>query len=96
MKIRFQYTLILLTVLILTFSSLNLITLSRSSLTYFDSIERTELYTPKFDSLNLKESMTITPIVTPDNALDVISAWIDSANVSIDLQIPYITNLMTM
>ena len=91
MKIRFQYTLILLTVLILTFSNLNLITLSRSSLTYFDSIERTELYTPKFDSLNLKESMTLTPIVTPDNALDVISAWIDIANVSIDLQIPYIT-----
>ncbi len=91
MKIRFQYTLILLTVLILTFSSLNLITLSRSSLTYFDSIERTELYTPKFVSLNLKESMTLTPIVTPDNALDVISAWIDRAKETIDLQNQYIT-----
>jgi phosphatidylserine/phosphatidylglycerophosphate/cardiolipin synthase-like enzyme len=35
--------------------------------------------------------MTLTPIVSPDNALDVISAWIDRANVSIDLQNQYIT-----
>jgi phosphatidylserine/phosphatidylglycerophosphate/cardiolipin synthase-like enzyme len=91
MKFRFQHTLFILTVLLITISSLNGVTPSRSSLTYFESINRIELYTPKFDSLNLKESMTLTPIVSPDNALDVISAWIDRANVSIDLQNQYIT-----
>ncbi|MHA1945817.1 MAG: phospholipase D-like domain-containing protein [Candidatus Hodarchaeales archaeon] len=91
MKIRFQHTLIILTVLMLTIPILNGVTLSRSSQTYFEPNNRIELYTPKFDFLNLKESMTLTPIVTPDNALDVISAWIDLANVSIALQNQYIT-----
>ncbi len=64
---------------------------TRSFSIALESIEGIELYTPKFDSLNLKESMTLTPIVTPDNALDVCAAWIDRANDSIDLQNQYIT-----
>ena len=91
MKIRSQHIIIILPVLILIFSNLSNVTLTRSSITSSGSIEGIEMYTPKFDSLNLKESMTLTPIVTPDNALDVISAWIDCANVSIDLQNQYIT-----
>jgi len=91
MKIRSQHSLIIFTLLMLSFPIQNSVTLSRSSLSFFESIEGVDLYTPKFNSLNLKESMTLTPIVTPDNALDVISAWIDRANVSIDLQNPYIT-----
>ena len=75
----------------LSFPTQNIITLSRSSRISIESIERIEMYTPRFNSSNLKESMTLTPIVTPDNALDVISAWIDRANVSIELQNPYIT-----
>ncbi|MHA1236990.1 MAG: phospholipase D-like domain-containing protein, partial [Candidatus Hodarchaeales archaeon] len=91
MKIRSQHSLIIFTILMLTFPIQNSVTLSRSSLSSFETTERIEMYTPNFNSLNLKEPMTITPIVTPDNALDVISAWIDRANVSIDLQNPYIT-----
>jgi len=91
MKIRSQHSLIIFIVLMLTFPIQSNVALSRSSLTSFESTERIELYTPKFNSLNLKEPMILTPIVTPDNALDVISAWIDRANVSIDLQNPYIT-----
>ena len=91
MKIRSQHSIIIFTLLMLTFPIQNSVTLSRSSLSSFESTERIEMYTPKFNSTNLKEPMTLTPIVTPDNALDVISAWIDRADISIDLQNPYIT-----
>ncbi|MHA2244017.1 MAG: phospholipase D-like domain-containing protein [Candidatus Hodarchaeales archaeon] len=49
------------------------------------------IYTPEFDALNIKETMTISPIFTPDNALDIHKAWIDLANTTIDLQNQYIT-----
>ncbi|MHA1169281.1 MAG: phospholipase D-like domain-containing protein, partial [Candidatus Hodarchaeales archaeon] len=48
-------------------------------------------YTPRFDAFNVEEEMTLTPIFTPDNAEDVISAWIDKANDTIDIQNPYFT-----
>ncbi|MFW9991854.1 MAG: phospholipase D-like domain-containing protein [Candidatus Odinarchaeota archaeon] len=48
-------------------------------------------YTPKFTALNMKESMTLSPMFTPDNALDIHKWWIDKATTSIDIQNPYIT-----
>ena len=65
------------------------ITYSSFSIDY--SIQDVQLYTPKFDPLNIKEQMTLTPIFTPDNALDVYTAWIDRANTTIDIQNQYIT-----
>ena len=47
-------------------------------------------YNPKFSPLSIEESMTITPIFTPDNALDVYSAWFSRANNSIDVQNQYL------
>ncbi|MHA2053306.1 MAG: phospholipase D-like domain-containing protein [Candidatus Hodarchaeales archaeon] len=49
------------------------------------------LYSPIFDSLNIREEMTLSPMFTPDNALDIHKAWIDSANSSIVIQNQYIT-----
>jgi hypothetical protein len=48
-------------------------------------------YTPKFNALNFEGPMTLTPIFTPDNALDVYAAWIAKANDTIDIQNQYIT-----
>ncbi|MCK5614720.1 hypothetical protein KAR91_73340 [Candidatus Pacearchaeota archaeon] len=70
------------------------LTLTSSSLLNNDSIEKIQMYSPKFNSLNIVEPMTLTPIFTPDNALDVYTAWIDRANVSIDLQNQYITQFV--
>jgi len=55
--------------------------------------EETELalYTPTFDSVDISDYMTITPIVTPDNALDNNADWLASATTSIDIQNQYIT-----
>lgn len=49
------------------------------------------MYSPDFNALNIKEPMTISPMFTPDNALDIHKAWIDLANTTIDLQNQYIT-----
>ncbi len=54
-------------------------------------ISTTGLYHPTFNSLNLKESMTLSPMFTPDNALDIHKAWIDSATSTIEIQNQYIT-----
>ncbi len=48
-------------------------------------------YTPEFDSLNIKEQMTLSPMFTPDNAIDIHAAWLAKANTSIDVQNQYIT-----
>ncbi|OLS27035.1 MAG: Cardiolipin synthase [Candidatus Heimdallarchaeota archaeon LC_3] len=48
-------------------------------------------YEPKFDELNIKEQMVISPIFTPDNALDVYKYWIDRANTSVIVQNQYLT-----
>lgn len=48
-------------------------------------------YTPTFESLNIKEEMTLSPIFTPDNALDIHKEWIDLANDTIEVQNQYIT-----
>ena len=37
------------------------------------------------------EEMTLSPMFTPDNALDIHKAWIDSATSTIDIQNQYIT-----
>ncbi len=55
------------------------------------SINAPLLYYPTFDALNIKEKMTLSPIFTPDNALDVYKAWIDRANSTIDVQAQYLT-----
>ena len=49
------------------------------------------LYYPTFDALNIKEEMTLTPMFTPDNALDVHKWWVDRANDTIVIQNQYIT-----
>lgn len=49
------------------------------------------VYTPKFDSLNLKEEMTLSPMFTPDNALEIHKWWIDRANDTIEVQNQYLT-----
>jgi phosphatidylserine/phosphatidylglycerophosphate/cardiolipin synthase-like enzyme len=54
-------------------------------------IESPLIYTPTFEPLNLKEEMTLSPMFTPDNALDIHKAWLDKANNSIELQNQYIT-----
>lgn len=50
-----------------------------------------EVYTPKFDAFNIEETMTLSPMFTPDNALDIHVAWIKQAQTSIDIQNQYIT-----
>ncbi len=54
-------------------------------------ISTPNLYHPTFNSVNLKESMTLSPMFTPDNALDIHKAWIDSASSTIEIQNQYIT-----
>jgi phosphatidylserine/phosphatidylglycerophosphate/cardiolipin synthase-like enzyme len=49
------------------------------------------LYSPTFDALNIKEKMTLSPMFTPDNALDFHKWWIDRANDTIKIQNQYIT-----
>lgn len=53
-------------------------------------ISSPNLYYPTFDALNIKEEMTLSPMFTPDNALDFHKWWIDHANDTITIQIPYI------
>ena len=48
-------------------------------------------YTPKFEPLNLEEEMILSPMFTPDNALDIHKAWLDKANSTIEIQNQYIT-----
>jgi len=48
-------------------------------------------YTPLFPAKNIKESMTLSPMFTPDNALDIHKYWIDRANSTIEVQNQYIT-----
>ncbi|MFX0200960.1 MAG: phosphatidylserine/phosphatidylglycerophosphate/cardiolipin synthase family protein, partial [Candidatus Hodarchaeota archaeon] len=54
-------------------------------------INSLNLYYPTFDALNVKEKMTLSPMFTPDNALDIHKWWIDRANNTIDIQNQYIT-----
>ena len=49
------------------------------------------LYYPTFNALNIKEKMTLSPIFTPDNALDIHKWWIDRANSTIIVKNQYIT-----
>ncbi|MFX1504882.1 MAG: phosphatidylserine/phosphatidylglycerophosphate/cardiolipin synthase family protein [Promethearchaeota archaeon] len=54
-------------------------------------INSLNLYYPTFDALNIKEEMTLSPMFTPDNALDYHKWWIDRANDTIEIQNQYIT-----
>lgn len=49
------------------------------------------LYDPTFDAWNVKEQMTLSPMFTPDNAIDLHAGWIAKANSTIDLQNQYVT-----
>ncbi|MCY3413795.1 MAG: lamin tail domain-containing protein [Candidatus Heimdallarchaeota archaeon] len=44
-----------------------------------------------FPAFNIKEQMTLSPMFTPDNALEIHAAWIAQANSTIELQNQYIT-----
>ena len=50
-----------------------------------------DLYEPVIAPLNVKESMTLSPMFTPDNAIDIHVAWIKNAQTSIDVQNQYLT-----
>lgn len=49
------------------------------------------LYSPQFDALTVNEEMTITPLFTPDNAVQVYADWLSRANTSINVEAQYIT-----
>lgn len=49
------------------------------------------LYYPTFEAENFEEEMTLSPMFTPDNALDFYKWWIDRANSTIFIQAQYIT-----
>jgi phosphatidylserine/phosphatidylglycerophosphate/cardiolipin synthase-like enzyme len=49
------------------------------------------LYYPTFEALNIKEEMTLSPMFTPDNAIDYHKWWIDQAEDTIIIQNQYIT-----
>jgi hypothetical protein len=55
------------------------------------SIVNPDLYEPVIAPLNVKETMTLSPMFTPDNAIDIHVAWIKNAQTSIDVQNPYLT-----
>lgn len=59
--------------------------------TFNQPLSKTTNYSPTFPVYNVKEQMTLSPIFTPDNALDVYLYWIGRANSSIYIQNPYIT-----
>jgi phosphatidylserine/phosphatidylglycerophosphate/cardiolipin synthase-like enzyme len=48
-----------------------------------------QLYTPSFSAFNIKEEMVLSPIFTPDNALDLYVYWINKANSTLKVQNPY-------
>ncbi|MFW9855369.1 MAG: phospholipase D-like domain-containing protein [Candidatus Thorarchaeota archaeon] len=54
-------------------------------------IQSPTTYTSTFPALNTKESMTLSPMFTPDNALDIHVWWLSRANTSIEIQNQYIT-----
>ncbi len=55
----------------------------------------TNVYTPKFDALNVNQEMTLSPMFTPDNALEIHAYWISRANTTLDVQNQYITMFNT-
>ncbi|RMG32022.1 MAG: hypothetical protein D6732_14015 [Methanobacteriota archaeon] len=55
----------------------------------------TKEYTPKFDALNVNQQMTLSPMFTPDNALEIHAYWISRANSTLDVQNQYITMFNT-
>ncbi len=73
------------------FSVNNLNYLSNGISISINKIDSIQTYVPEFTALNIKEEMILSPMFTPDNALDIYVAWIGKANSSIDIQMPYIT-----
>lgn len=50
-----------------------------------------DLYVPVDENpLNIEEQMTLSPMFTPDNALDIHAAWLKQANTTIEVQNQYI------
>ncbi len=64
-------------------------TLSHDSLSAVHEISH-QAYDGNFSAKNFVETMTIQPIITPDNGEDTLVTLIDSANSSIDLELQYI------
>ncbi|MCG3219426.1 MAG: hypothetical protein KAR35_10490, partial [Candidatus Heimdallarchaeota archaeon] len=78
---------------LVSFFILFIITSNYHPITGHVNDEESELttYEPTFDSIEISDYMTITTIITPDNALDNNAAWLASATTSIDIQNQYIT-----
>lgn len=94
MRIKFLYFLII--ILLVPSLSFNLQALSRVDFsdpdqTRPDLFITPNLYETKFPALNVKEQMTLSPLFTPDNAIDLYAGWISKANTTIELQNQYIT-----
>jgi phosphatidylserine/phosphatidylglycerophosphate/cardiolipin synthase-like enzyme len=88
-RIRKNFLILILFVAFI-FSVNNLNYLSNGINISINKIESIQTYTPEFTALNIKEEMILSPMFTPDNALDIYVAWIGQANSSIDIQMPYI------
>lgn len=73
------------------FCTINVINNASGYTTPTYKIYSIKTYDPYFNATNIKEQMTLSPMFTPDNALDIHEAWIYRATISIDIQIPYIT-----
>ncbi len=73
------------------FCTINVINNASGYTTPTYKIYSIKTYHPYFNATNIKEQMTLSPMFTPDNALDIHEAWIYRATTSIDIQIPYIT-----
>ncbi|UCG02291.1 MAG: hypothetical protein JSW11_22210 [Candidatus Heimdallarchaeota archaeon] len=65
--------------------------IQKTSFTPSLKINSPNLYYPTFEALNIKEEMTLSPMFTPDNALEYHKWWIDRANSTIKIQNQYIT-----
>jgi phosphatidylserine/phosphatidylglycerophosphate/cardiolipin synthase-like enzyme len=81
----------IITLVTFLFCTINTVIKVDGNIVPFYDAKSVQTYTPEFSALNIKEQMTLSPMFTPDNALDIHTAWIDRANSTIDIQIPYIT-----
>jgi phosphatidylserine/phosphatidylglycerophosphate/cardiolipin synthase-like enzyme len=93
MKIKLKFILQIFLILIV---SLVILPMTRPSMSFISineqKIESYSSYYPPFvEVFNVKEQMTLSPIFTPDNALDTYLYWINRANISIYIQNPYFT-----
>lgn len=89
LKLLYPFIMIIISITMVTSS----ITTTPSKITNESNsrLNKISTYQPAFSVYNTKEQMTLSPIFTPNNALDTYIYWIGKANTSIHIQNPYIT-----